>query len=612
MTDTDLLPDVIEYLHHTAPFSGLPIEALKSIATQLSICYAAAHKPQQLLHEEALFWIRSGTAELRNADRQALDFLETGGCFGVLLAGTPSDARLEILDDLLLYRLDKNSIRKLTERYPTVAQFVQRRASRYLLHQKGGEKEHLLHTQVRQLMHRALVSVRPDATVQQAAQLMTRERVSSLAVVQAGRLQGILTDRDLRSRLLAQGLDGHTLVEAVMTHPVSTIRPEIEAMDALMQMAREHVHHLPVVEDQQLLGMLTATDLLNLQRATPLFLSDDLARQRDYQGLLATAERLPLMFRQLIDSNVRAERIGALLSTAADVITQRLLFFAEQRLGPPPMSYCWLVFGAHARQELTLASDQDNALLLAETPDAAAAEYFAELARYVCDGLNACGYRYCPGGIMATNPNWRRSLQQWQQQFRQWITEPTAEALLNAGIFFDIRAVGGESALADPLQHALLEQTRQHSIFISIMARGALQFRPPLGLFNRLVLDKDSDGNKGIDLKKRALAPLIELTRVNALANGIAAQSTLARLDAISNARLLSQEDCKNLAEAARWLMRLRYQLHQSQLEQQQPMHHRIDPLQLSSLQRHQLKEIFLLIDRAQQALILRYAGGRG
>lgn len=607
--DSDQLPDVIQFLGQAAPFSALAEGVLPEIASLITIHYYPKGLHPGLLAKPQLCWLRSGAAQLKSPDGLIIDHLDTTGCFGCLLQGTPEDAEVEIIEDALLYTIVKSEVRKLAAHYPVFARFIDERGPRYLQHQTE-QQTSILHTQVGDLINRKIISVSPLASVTKAAELMTRERVSSLAVVRDNRLQGIITDKDLRSRVLAANLSGDITVEAIMSSPVQTIDASAEAMDAMMQMAEQKIHHMPVMRNQSLIGMISSTDLLHLQRTSPLFLASEIDKQPDLQALISTSHRVADLFRHLLTSGVRPERIGQVLTTVADGFTRRLLVLAESVFGPPPFAWCWLVFGSHARGELTLISDQDNALLLAEEPNTEAALYFRGLAEWVCDGLNQCGLKNCPGNIMASNSSYRLSTQGWWKQMSGWIEQPSPQALLNAGIFFDWRPIAGEFGLSEALQQRFLKEAAANQLFQLNLTQNALTGKPPLGMFGRLVLERSGSGSRGIDLKKRGLAPIVDLARVYAMAGGMRCTSTIERLHTAGELNLLSSGDARNLIEAFRFLSKIRYRLHHQQLAARQLQDHTLLPHQLSTLERHQLKDCFKLVEQAQSALAIKFAGG--
>jgi CBS domain-containing protein len=216
----------------------------------------------------------------------------------------------------------------------------------------------------------------------------------------------------------------------------------------MIHMTRLHVHHLPILDGQgRLQGVITASDILNHYNLNTVSLASTIRHSQDLDALVVASRQLPELQAQLIRGGMGADQLTQALCAVTDGITRRLLEMAEETLGPAPIPYAWVVCGSQARREQTAVSDQDNALLLDDGYGTGHAAYFEALARFVSDGLARCGFVYCPGNVMATNPVWRQPRKVWQGYFRNWIENPDPKALMHASIFFDMRALHGEPGL---------------------------------------------------------------------------------------------------------------------------------------------------------------------
>jgi CBS domain-containing protein len=305
--------------------------------------------------------------------------------------------------------------------------------------------------------------------------------------------------------------------------------------------------------------------------------------------------------------------IGSAMAGIGRAFTQRLLELAEQKLGPPPVPYCFLAAGSMARDEQLVVTDQDNALILDDRfePDLHDA-YFAELATFVSDGLAACGFSYCKGGIMASNRQWRQPLRVWRDYFSQWIDRPNPQTLLNSSIFFDLDGVHGEVELAENLKELLAEKASNAPAFLAAMARNALNRTPPLGFFRTFVMETDGQQKHIINLKGRGTAPLTDLIRVHALACGSKAQNSLERLDAIAKTKLLQPEAINQLRYALEFLSLVRIRHQADALAQGLEPNNYIEPEKVSASDRHNLKEAFQILSNAQKFLRFRYPAQPG
>jgi CBS domain-containing protein len=297
------------------------------------------------------------------------------------------------------------------------------------------------------------------------------------------------------------------------------------------------------------------------------------------------------------------------LTTLNDAVTRRLIGLGLQQLGPPPAPFAWLAFGSQARAEQSIKTDQDNGIVYADDAPPGADAWYAALARIVCDGLDACGYPYCPGKIMAITDEWRQPLSGWLQHFRTWAAVPDPEAVLRISIFFDLRAVYGDQPLADRVSQALGEcgAGSGKGVFIAALARQAAGYDVPLGFFRRFVLASKGEHRETLEIKASGLMPLTDLVRVRALEAGVTVPGTQARIAAMVEAERLSRRDADRLAGAHLLLAGLRVRLHAEQVRRGEEPHNHLDPRAISHAERAALREAFLVIREAQKGLLLDF-----
>jgi CBS domain-containing protein len=296
-----------------------------------------------------------------------------------------------------------------------------------------------------------------------------------------------------------------------------------------------------------------------------------------------------------------------MVTHVTDAFTVRLIQLAEQKLGPPPMAFAWVVFGSQAREEQTARTDQDNGIVLERDADEEEGRYFAKLSEMVCDGLDQLGYVYCPGEVMALNVKWRVSLPKWKRYFDHWVDEPNPKSVMHSSIFFDIRCVHGESGLVDGLQEHVSSITRDNKIFLRFMAANALSHRPPLGFFRRFVQEDDGTQSEGLNLKHRGIVPIIDLVRIRALEAGIREANTFRRIECAIAAGTMNKKDAGSLRDALILINRIRISHQSAQMTAGEKPTNFVPPEQLSPLMRRNLKAAFMLVVEAQNALELRY-----
>ncbi|MDX1734552.1 MAG: DUF294 nucleotidyltransferase-like domain-containing protein, partial [Halioglobus sp.] len=377
-------------------------------------------------------------------------------------------------------------------------------------------------------------------------------------------------------------------------------------------MTRRGIHHLPVLEEGKLVGVVTTSDMILARQDDPVYLVQHISRQGDAPGIAALLQGLPNLLVQWVNSGIRAREVSGILTAISDAVTVRLIQLAQEELGPAPAAWCWVGFGSQARGEQLLGADQDNGIIVSDDCPEDQLGYFAELARRVCDGLDSCGYRYCPGEVMATNPLWRLPLSQWRDTVVKWTVAPTPDAVMRVSIFFDLRAVHGDSSLCEALQDTMLEQAGKNTIFQAALAASALENRPPLGIFRRFVVDRNGDHADELDLKKRGVLPVTEIVRLHALANGIRAVNTSERLDALAAQRALTLVDSRNLADALHFIQQRRVKHQCEQILAGGKVGNFLNPRDLPKMAREQLRDAFTIIDEAQQAVRQRYRAGMG
>ncbi len=619
MDDGIEIQEVKQFLSCCVPFDQLSDELLAGAARAVHITYHPAGNQQgrhaALFDQDnpRLYIVRSGAVEIRSREGQLLDRVDAGGCFGFpsLLTGEAVTNRAIFIEDCLLYQLDETTFHALCSRDRHFDRFFNRAHARRLRRAvRLRERDTWLNERVAEVMSGQPVTIAPQTTVEEAARAMTAARVSSLIALDGERICGVITDRDLRSRVLAEGRDGGTRVADILSPEPVCVQADALVFEALMLMSGHNIHHLPVVRDAVLCGVVTTTDIMHNLHAEPVSLIGAISRQRDSKGLQSTAQRIPVLLRNMVARKARADEVGRVLTAITDTMTRQLIAQAIASLGEPPLPFVWLAFGSQGRQEQSAKSDQDNGLLLDDSysPERHQ-DYFQALANYVCDGLNACGYRYCPGEVMASNGRWRQSLSDWQACFANWIVEPQPDALMHASIFFDMRAVYGADHLLKQLQNRVLQASKKNSIFLACLTENALKNTPPLGFFRQFVVERNGEHKNAFDMKLRGIMPITDIARIYALAAGVSEINTLKRLKAVANTEWLSLKDARSLCDAYEYISHLRL-LHQGrQMQADEVIDNHLSPDAVSGLLKHQLRDAFDVVVRAQAALKLKFTG---
>ncbi|PHN26697.1 DUF294 nucleotidyltransferase-like domain-containing protein [Pseudomonas sp. ICMP 561] len=616
------LLEIRDHLQRFAPFDTLPQASLDAIAQRVEVSYFKAGS--DILEAgaviEDLHYVRSGAVEVYRRNGELYNRLVEGDIFGQagLLRSNKVRFPARALEDSLIYFIPSEVFAQLCAQHDAFADFVEAEGHSRLKSavDAQGRASELIQLKSRALISRALVWVASDTSVHDAAKVMTEQSVSCVVVMAAGegeaaKMVGIVTDRDLRTRVVALGRSGvSTSISEVMSSDPVAIQADDSVFEAMLVMLRRNIHHLPVVHKGRTLGLINLSDIIRYESQSSLYLVNRISNQTSVAGLRSLLRDLRATYIRMVRDGATAHMIGSAISGIGRAFTQRLIELAEKELGPPPVPYCFMVLGSMARDEQLLVTDQDNALVLDDRFDPVLHDgYFHSLATFVSDGLAACGYSYCKGGVMATNDQWRQPLRVWRAYFEQWIEKPNAATLLNSSIFFDLDGVYGQLDLVHELKQLCAEKSSTHPGFLNAMARIALNRTPPLGFFRTFVVETDGQQKRIINLKGRGTAPLTDLIRIHALACGSTAQNSFDRLDAISTTQRLQPDAVEHLRYALEFLSMVRIRHQADALEQGATPDNYIEPERFSTSERHNLKEAFQVLSNAQNFLRFRYPG---
>jgi CBS domain-containing protein len=596
-----------EFLHTVLPFNTLPIEDLQALANKLEVAYYPQGK--KILESNAapgLAIIRKGAVRLVDAAHKFMDKRSEGELFGhrIYFHGEQKEYIAEAEEDSLVWHLSQADFEALKSQQPLIGEFFGSHVKKRVAAAAQAQRSV---TQLRDLLKRSPVIIDGKASIREAARLMSQENVSSVLVMQDGRLGGIATDKDLRQRVLAVDLGPDTPIEKVMTANPRTLSVDADVDDALLLMMRQNYHHLPILDGDRPLGLVTAGDILRAQSEHPLRLVRDIHKKKSVEELLVLSRRLPSLFVRLVNLGRDVEQIGCMVTHITDAFTVRLLQLAEAQFGPPPMTYAWVVFGSQAREEQTAKTDQDNGIVLERRATEGEAVYFAKLADFVCDGLDKLGYEFCPGEIMALNVKWRVSLAKWKRHFDRWIDVPTPKSVMHSSIFFDMRCVYGNGELVDELLEYAVGRAKSNRIFRRFMAANVMTHRPPIGFFRRFVQEDDGSHSEGLNLKHRGIVPITDLVRMRALEAGVSAANTFRRLEKVVAAGAMNESDASSLRDALILINRIRLNYQAEQMAAGQKPGNFVPTEELSPLMRRNLKAAFMLVVEAQNGLSVRY-----
>jgi CBS domain-containing protein len=465
-------------------------------------------------------------------------------------------------------------------------------------------------------MNKNLLTCAPYISVQSAARMMAQSRVSSIVITGNGLYPlGIMTDNDLRTKVLAAGLSPEVAVARVMSQPVQIVSPETDAFEALLTMSHHGVRLLVVVENDRMVGIISEHDLQMEAGSSPLLVIGEIRRTTSLDTLMGMRHKIDSVLEMMLRWGGPVKQLVALVTELNDRLTIRILELVEEEMeregfGNPPVPYGWLAFGSEGRKEQTLHTDQDNALFFAPDPgcdEADCKQWFMEFARRVVAYLVRSGIPECPGGVMASNPQWNLPEDRWLDTFLGWIKDPSPEPLLMASIFFDFRPIYSGTNFPYLLEEQLLKAIRKSGLFMRFLAKNALINRPPLGLLKRFVVEKSGEHKNKFDLKQRGLTPVVDAARVLSLSLGIKTQNTLDRLEEINRIGIIDNNFHADLREAYEFVIYLQISRHLDALAQGEAPDNFLDPASLNGLQRKMLKESFAVVRRLQETIEYRF-----
>ncbi|KIE21574.1 cyclic nucleotide-binding protein [Vibrio sinaloensis] len=618
------LLEIKNFLAQHPPFDELEDDVLNFVTKHVEISYFREDTPVIHFGDEIhdLYMVRSGVVEVYRRKGELYNRLDEGALFGQMGLLTNNKVRFpaKAIKDTLLYCIPEAVFQELYEKHETFADFVEVEDNARLRQavSSNNEQNDLTTSKVRTLLSGEAPFVIKTESIQNAAIKMADENVSSLLIIDPDVLEddeddnnplvGIITDRDLCTRVLAQGLDPNDDVSSVMTTEVISLDHNAYVYEAMLTMLRYNVHHLPVLKDKKPIGIIEATDIVRYESQNSLLLVSSIFQQQSIEELATLSEQVKDSFVRLVNEDANSHMVGSAMSVIGRSFKQRIIELAEEELGEPPIPYCFVALGSMGRDEQLLVTDQDNAIILDNTfvkqeHDA----YFAELAKRVCDGLDKCGYTYCTGDIMATNPDWRMTRTEWEECFADWIDNPNPKALLNASIFFDLDGVYGRLKWAEQLNGFIVRRARKNNRFLACLARNAMNRTPPLGFFKDFVMEKDGQHKNSINLKRRGTAPLADLIRVHALAVGSRSKNSFERLDDIQEAGILPKGKARDLSDALEFISMVRIRHQAFDVENQIDPDNNIEPENLSDFERRNLKDAFQILSNAQNFLKFRY-----
>jgi CBS domain-containing protein len=627
-----VVEDVVEFLRKVPPFQFLEDPQMRELAGCVALEYyptGAVILAQEGPPSENLLVIKKGGAKVSvsagGGEETLVDYRAEGDVIGFLslYAADRSRTTVTATQDTICYRIGQEVFHRLLDTNPGVREYLHQAFLRkYLdrtLHEMqtrslfvGGGERLLFTTPVGELAVGPVATAPAGVSIQAAADLMSRRQISSLVLVdEAGSPVGMLTDRDIREKVIAAGRSVAEPAGNVMTPAVHRVDATDYCFEALLTMIRHGIHHVLVMDGGRLSGIITNHDLMILQGTSPLAVAREIEYQQDLPGLAQASAKVTKIVELLLKEGAAADIVTHVVTELNDRIVGRVLEFAERRAGPPPVKYAWLALGSEGRSEQVFRTDQDNALLYDDPADpaqaqaaAAWAERFTAFAR---DTLVACGFPPCPGGFMAANPLWRQPLSAWRRYFSDWIASPAGDGPLQSMIFFDFRVAHGDFSLGERLRDHVLALLAEQRVFFSFVANQVAMNRPPIGFFRTFLVERSGEHRDQFNLKARGMNPIIDMVRLFALEKGLRQTGTVERIAALREQHTVVADYAEELTQAFSFLLLLRAHSQYRELAEGAPLDNFVDPHRLTSLEKRTVREAFQLVSRLQDQVLERY-----
>jgi len=626
-------PSELSFITKHAPFDRMELEHVIWMMERMDLGYYAAGEvivsPDQgavdrfLVIKQGIVHGEQNVAQASDADTW-LELME-GECFplGALLANRRVASVYRAGTDIFCYELPAADFHELIGKSAAFRDFCTRRIANLLEHSKQVIQAQYSNSSVEQqslaspmsaIIRRAPVTCAPGTTVRQALEVMREQRIGSMVAADAdGRPLGIMTLHDVLERIAIPQIDLDQPVINVMSTRLSILPPQALAHEAALMMARQGFRHVLVVEDERLVGLVSEKDLFALQRVGLRQIGSTIRNAESIDVLQQAAADIRRMAHNMMAQGVAPEQLTQFISTFNDLLTARVVELECKASGlsgtPLHDGLCWMALGSEGRYEQTLNTDQDNAIIF-DVPQGMTADQVREkllpVAKRINEALAVCGYPLCSGEVMASNPKWCLSLEEWKFAFSGWISGGSPEALLHSSIFFDFRALYGAQHLAEDLRQWLARVASENTRFLHLMAENALFNRPPLGLMRDFVLGKENT----LDLKLNGITPFVDAARIFALAAGVTHTNTIQRLRLSAAKMNLDGSEIDAWVNALLFIQVLRMRHHDEESMQglaDGALDNRINPERLNELDRRILKEAFRQARKLQSRLAMEY-----
>jgi len=623
-----LTDEIVDFFQNVLPFNQLSREALGDMVSDIAMEYYP--KGEQILKQDGppsgfLGVIKKGGVkvyQISDADDEVIiDLRGEGEHFGMLslISGDRARNNVATIEDTICYQVPKKTVLAVLENNPAVNEYFLKSFFVNLIDKTyeetrkrytGGTtgEQLLFSTKVKDILRTEPKTIPPDISIQQAAIEMATHKISSLIVVgPAGTPLGMVTDRDFREKVVAEAKDVMSPVESIMNTPLITIDSEDNCFEAVLRMIRHRIHHILVMEGENLKGMLTNHDFMLMQGSSPTILVKEIGNIKSIEELQDTAPKFYKAVSSLLRHGARTHNITGLITELTEKITNTVIDIFEQENGKPPINYTLFYFGGAGRHELTLSFGVDMGIVYSDGASSQqqqeADNYFKLLTAALNSSMLACdltGKKQC---IRMDNILERAF---WQELFIKW---GTGAGTGRESGFFDMRAIRGDHKRVNSLRQYLLNRAGQYRGLMEALAAEALQVKLPLAFFKDFVLEKGGEHKNELNLYEKGIKPLADCARIYGLENGVSRRSTLGRLHELKSRH--GFKVAEDMTQAFGYLNGLLINNQLRQAAEGQKPDNFMNPDILTNFERKTLKDLFQFTARLCEDIEGNYWSGK-
>ncbi|MGV8945636.1 MAG: DUF294 nucleotidyltransferase-like domain-containing protein [Lutibacter sp.] len=625
---------IFDFLKNFPPFDVLEKEQLFKIASNVKVTYIEkdhfVFKQEENPHDH-FYVVKDGAIGLIRSmgkDQILVDICDEGDIFGLrpLIQNDLYLMSAKANEESILYAIPVEILKEIIETNDKVKKFLIASFSSNIKtpYAKGTNGElfaniEIFHTSNTNFLEiqsaefsKNPITTLKSSTIKEAAQIMSEKRVGSILIVENKNPIGIITDKDLRSKI-ATGLVGiDESVTKIMSSPVKTFKQKITVAEAQIAMIKNKITHLCITKNgtpnSELIGILSEHDIVVMHGNNPSLLIKKISRAKDVEALKYVREKASNLLQGYIEQNIPITFISKIISEINEALTKKAVELSVEEMDKhPPVKFGWLALGSQGRKEQLLITDQDNALVfenVSQEKYQPTKQYFSQLAKKVTEKLHVIGFEYCPANMMASNPKWCLSLSEWENQFNSWIKTPTEEAIMMCTIFFDYSLVFGDKKLVNAMSGSIFESIKSYEIFLNFLGRNALRNPPPIGFFRQFLVENDGANKDQFDIKSRAIMPLVDAARLLILSHNIKDKNnTISRFKKLMKVEPQNEDLYLSCIESFKILQQFRT----SQGLKNKDTGRYVDLNNLNKFEKLKLKGCFKPITAIQELLNIRY-----